>query len=571
MKLFSKLFWSFLTVFLLFAIIFYIFTYKNVNSNYLDASRHYLEEYGNIIQAGIISFVHSGDYEGLDRYIHGLNTQIRITYIDLDGKVRADSDKDKKTLENHADRPEIISAWENGTGFAWRFSTSVNHKMLYFAERIMVEDVTAGFLRLSFYDYQIEELQKSLSQDMTKYLIIGVMISLILTYFISRSFIKPIQMLASATKKLSAGDFSVRLNPSSKDELYDLSLSFNIMTDKIDKLVQEISAQKESLRNIIDNINELLWVIDTHTEKITMANKAFSRFLGIEDPTNKHFWEIFRNMEINQLIKDAISDRKAVIKEVNIREHICHMSIYFHQENGSMIILLHDISPLRQLEKVKRDFVINASHELRTPLASIKGYTELLKRNVSPENENILEAIERNNQRLTFIVNDILSLASLEDISSLDREKANVSTLLDNAANIFKTRLEAKNLKLKKNYLPNVYALIDIFRFEQIVNNLIDNALKYTSQGSITLSLVIENKNLVFECKDTGIGIPENSLSRIFERFFVINKSHSRKSGGTGLGLSIVKHVVQLYGGEISVKSVLNSGSSFKISIPLEP
>ena len=570
MKLFTKLFWSFLSVFLIFAIIFFIFTYKNVNSNYLDASRHYLAEYENIIKSTVMEYVIAEDFEGLDKYTHDLKAQIRITYIDLEGNVRADSDKDKETLENHANRPEVLAALANGSGFAWRFSTSVNHKMLYFADRIMLDNESVGFLRLSFYDYQIEELQKSLSQDMTKYLLFGLIISLILTYFISRSFINPIKKMAIATRKLAGGDFSGRLNPSSRDEIYDLSMSFNTMTDKIELLVQEISAQKESLRNIIDNINELIWVIDTGTEKITLANKAFARFLNIEDPTNKHYWEIFRNVEINQIIKDAITNQKAEMKEVTIRQHICHMSIYFPQENGSIIILLHDITPIRQLEKVKRDFVINASHELRTPLASIKGYTELLQGNLSPENENILQAIERNNQRLTFIVNDILSLASLEEISSLDRELANVSALLDNSSNIFKSRIEAKNLILNRDYDPNIYASIDLYRFEQMVNNLIDNAIKYTAQGVITLSLVVENNQLIFTCADTGLGIPENFLSRIFERFFVVDKSRSRKSGGTGLGLSIVKHIVQLYNGEISVKSILNSGTSFKISIPIE-
>lgn len=570
MKLFTKLFWSFLSVFFIFALIFFIFTYKNVNSNYLDASRHYLAEYENIIKSNILEYITLGDYEALDRYVNELKAKIRITYIDLEGNVRADSDKDKETLENHVNRPEVIAALENGSGFAWRFSTSVNHKMLYFADRIMIDNKPVGFLRLSFYDYQIDELQKSLSQDMTKYLLLGLIISLILTYFISRSFIKPIEKMAIATRKLAAGDFSSRLNPSSRDEIYDLSVSFNTMTDKIELLVHEISAQKESLRSIIDNINELLWVINTSTEKITLANKAFSRFLDIEDPTNKHYWEIFRNIEINQIIKDAINTHQASIKEVTIKGHICHMSIYFPQDNGSIIILLHDITPIRQLEKVKRDFVINASHELRTPLASIKGYTELLRGSLSEENENILQAIERNNQRLTFIVNDILSLASLEDISSLDKELANVSALLDNSCNIFQRRLEAKKLKIKKNYNPDVYALIDIYRFEQMVNNLIDNAVKYTTQGQITLSLSVENNQLIFECTDTGLGIPENYFSRIFERFFVVDKSRSRKSGGTGLGLSIVKHIVQLHNGDISVKSVVNSGTSFRISIPLE-
>ncbi|MCF7913128.1 MAG: HAMP domain-containing protein [Candidatus Cloacimonetes bacterium] len=569
MKLFGKLFWSFLSIFLVFAIAFFVFTYRNVNSSYRDTSLHYLQEFENIIKPQVMEFVINDNYEGLDTYSRQLAAGIRISYIDISGNVLADSDRDKETLENHADRPEIIAARENGSGFSWRYSVSVNHKMLYYADLIRIGAEPAGFLRLSFYDYQIEELQRSLSRDLTIYLFIGFIVSLIITYILSRSFINPIKKLALATRKLADGDFSSRLHPGSRDEIYDLSVSFNTMTDKIQLLINQISTQKESLRSIIDNINELLWVVDTNTEKITLANKAFARFLEIEDPTGKHYWQIFRNIELNQIIKDAITSKKTARKEITLQEHIFHLSIYFPQDNGSIIILLHDITPVRQLEKVKRDFVINASHELRTPLASIKGYTELLKTSIQPENEKILQAIERNNLRLTFIVNDILSLASLEDISSLDLELTNISQILDNSCTLFQTRLSDKNLTLTKNYQPDIYASVDSFRFEQLVNNLVDNAIKYTSQGEITLSLSTRNNQLLFECSDTGIGISENLLTRIFERFFVVDKSRSRKSGGTGLGLSIVKHIVQLHNGNISVNSNIDGGTTFKISIPL--
>jgi two-component system, OmpR family, phosphate regulon sensor histidine kinase PhoR len=570
MKLFSKLFWSFFGVYLVFALTFFIFAYHNVSSSYLDTSLHYLKEFGNIIKPQIVGYIENDDYESLKKYSRELTTEIRITYINEEGTVLSDSDADNETLDNHGSRPEIITARNEGSGFAWRYSNTVNRKMLYFADSVIINNEKTGFLRLSYYDYQIEELQESLSQEMTRYLVIGLLVSLVLTYIISRSFTIPIRKLAHVTRRLAEGDFSTRLNPGSHDEIYDLSVSFNSMADKIQLLIDQMFEQKESLRNIIDNINELLWVIDTRSEKITLANRAFTSFLKIDDATDKYYWQIFRNIEINQIIKDAINDHQAVLKEITLNNRVFHMSVYIPQSNGNIIVLMHEITVVRELEKVKRDFVINASHELRTPLASIKGYTELLKSSILPENESILQAIERNNLRLTSIVNDILSLASLEDISSLDLELTNISLILDNACVLFKARLKENGLKLEQNYEPAIYAIVDIFRFEQMVNNLIDNAIKYTLSGKITLSLFIQDDQLVFECSDTGIGIPENLLSRIFERFYVVDKSRSRKSGGTGLGLSIVKHIVQLHNGEISVRSILEAGTSFRISIPLK-
>jgi len=231
--------------------------------------------------------------------------------------------------------------------------------------------------------------------------------------------------------------------------------------------------------------------------------------------------------------------------------------------------MLHDITPFKELEKMKRDFVTNASHELRTPVAAIKGYTEILKEGVAPEYQNLLEIIEKNLTRLTFLVNDILSLASLEEITQLDREETDVTQLLNNTCLLFQPKMDEKGLTLERVYDENIIAYIDPFRFEQLVNNLIDNAIKYTQSGKIVLTMKKENRNLIFECCDTGIGIPEAALNRLFERFFVVDKSRSRKSGGTGLGLSIVKHIAQLHQGTISVKSKPGEGSCFHVELPL--
>lgn len=568
MKLFPKLFWSFLSIFLIFAIAILIFTYGNVNRNYLDTSLHYLTEYHKLIEPMILDHYKSEDMESLDHYSKTLDAGIRITFIDLDGKVLADSDKDIRFLGNHKTRPEVISAGDSGSGFSWRYSSSVRHKMLYYAEKLSVNDVPVGYLRISFYDYQIDNLQENLLNDLTLLVLIGILLSLVITYVLSRNFIKPIQKLALATKKVADGDFSIRIVPESYDEIYSLSASFNTMTSKVQKLIEEINMQTQALRNIIDNINELLWAIDAKTEKITIANHAFDSFLETDNPAGKYYWQVIRHLKINETIKQVLNDKKSTQQEINLFNHDFSLSVNYLEESGLIIFLMHDITPLRKLEKVKKDFVTNASHELRTPIASIKGYSELLRESISDDNRSILNIIERNVSRLSFLVNDILSLASLENISKVDLEKTNVSQLLDNCCLLFKPKLAEKEIVIEKHYKEKVYADVDPFRFEQVINNLIDNAIKYTQAGKITLSAHIEGARLIFECCDTGIGISEEDQERLFERFFVTDKSRSRKSGGTGLGLSIVKHIINLHKGEISVNSKLGFGSCFHISIP---
>jgi two-component system phosphate regulon sensor histidine kinase PhoR len=244
------------------------------------------------------------------------------------------------------------------------------------------------------------------------------------------------------------------------------------------------------------------------------------------------------------------------------------LSANYLWETNSLIFLLSDVTPFRQLEQVKRDIVANASHELRTPLVSIKGYTELLAERITGEDKKIVQILERNINRLSSLVNDILVLSHLEKTADLDLGLTNVSQILDNVCLLYKLRLKEKSLVLHKNYEPGIIAQIDAFRFEQLVNNLLDNAIKYTLEGSITLSLSRCENELVFECCDTGVGIPENLIPRVFERFYTVDKSRSRKLGGTGLGLSIVKHIVNLHQGKISLNSDFGKGSCFKVTLP---
>jgi len=238
---------------------------------------------------------------------------------------------------------------------------------------------------------------------------------------------------------------------------------------------------------------------------------------------------------------------------------------------NEVIILLHDISELNKLETIKKDFVINVSHELRTPLTAMKGFSEtLLDELKDDETKRYAEIINRHTNRLIRIVNDLLLLSELEQTNNnILFEKIKISEIINNVYNLFLQKSNDKNIEMDKSIEnPERIIEIDTFRFEQLLVNLIDNAFKYTDSGKISIISKEFNNNQVFCIQDTGVGIPDGDKDRIFERFYTVDKSRSRRVGGTGLGLSIVKHIVLLHKGKIEIESELNKGTKFIITIP---
>jgi len=238
-----------------------------------------------------------------------------------------------------------------------------------------------------------------------------------------------------------------------------------------------------------------------------------------------------------------------------------------------IVSIFHDMTEMKDIEKIKRDFVINVSHELRTPLTAIKGYTETLRKEVDTgPAKKYLEIVERNTNRLINIVNDLLLFSSLEEKPTLELEEIELSGFLGNVIKIFDQKLKDKRLPLAvdvKENIPTIKA--DAFKLEQMLVNLLDNAIKYTDHGEIAISASVRENRVQIQVRDTGIGIPKENIPRVFERFYVVDKSRSRKSGGTGLGLSIVKHIVLLHKGTINIESTLGSGTSVTVTLPADP
>lgn len=278
---------------------------------------------------------------------------------------------------------------------------------------------------------------------------------------------------------------------------------------------------------------------------------------------------MIRFKELYDVADRIFNNPTSITEDINLEDKHYLCSTSYSALTEETVFILYDITEIRKLETIKKDFILNVSHELRTPLTSIKGYLETFEEELTDEQQNYVEVIKRNTDRLIRIVNDLLTLSNLEHDHSLEIENIAIEDMLQNLNQIFKHRIENKKLKFKtviqtgKNYFQ-----ADRFKIEQVLINLIDNALKYTEEGEIKVVIQEEKNEFLLKISDTGVGIEEEHLPRLFERFYVVDKSRSRKLGGTGLGLSIVKHIINLHNGEIEVVSVKGEGTTFIISIP---
>ncbi|MCR4343567.1 MAG: ATP-binding protein [Candidatus Scalindua sp.] len=572
-SIFVKIFGGYLLIVIVILAIAFPLSFRAIRHHHIDTLTNNLKNFCITLKLKISPLLENNQIEELDTLIKELGklTNTRITIINPGGGVVADSEKDPKLMESHKSRIEIIQAIKYGFGTSLRYSASVKEDMLYVAVPIEKDGKVYGVLRASLFLKEINTLLNNLKMNIIKIAVIIVIILLIGAFLFSRNFSRPLNELAIASGRVAKGDFSTKVVIKSRSEIRDLADSFNYMTDQINTLFTQLSHQKEELDSIISSINEGLCVIDKEGV-ISISNESFRNTVQNNSVKGKLYWEVLRKTRFDELIKKVRSEQNSIVDEIELNSRIFLCSATFCSNKEDIVVTLHDITKIKNLEKTKKDFVTNVSHELRTPLTAIKGFVETLQdTNNDDENYHYLNIINRHTDRVIRIVNDLLLLSKLEGTSdSLEWEKVNLKDLIENILKIFEHSLKEKNLVLKfnaDNNLPIIKA--DPFKLEQVFINLIDNAIKYTERGEVVITLSHNNDTVIIEIEDTGICIPREHLSRIFERFYVVDSSRSRKLGGTGLGLSIVKHIVLLHNGKIDVKNIPGAGTSFIVTLPV--
>ena len=570
---FVKIFAGYLLVVIVILAITFPLTFRAIRQHHIDTSTDNLKNLCLTLKMKVSPLIENNQIKRLDALINELGKQIntRLTIITPEGVVLADSEKNTALMESHENRIEIIQAIKSGVGTSLRYSASVKEEMLYVAVPIEKNGNVHGVIRASLFLNEINILLNNLKLNIIMIAMIIVVILLVGAFLFSRSISKPLIELASASSNVAKGDFNTKVSLKSNNEIKELADSFNYMTDQINTLFTQLSYQKEELNSIISSINEGLCVIDKNGA-ISISNESFRKTFQNDAVKGKLYWEVIRNTRFDELIKKVRNEQKSIIDEIEFNNQIFLCSATLCSNTEDIVVTLYDITTIKNLEKTKKDFVSNVSHELRTPLTAIKGFVETLQEtNSDDKNKHYLNIISRHTNRVIRIVNDLLLLSKLEGTSgNLELEKVNLKNLMESILKIFEQGLKEKNLALKfnvSNSLPIINA--DPFKLEQVFINLIDNAIKYTERGEIAISLNYNNEAVTIEIQDTGICIPREHLSRIFERFYVVDSSRSRKLGGTGLGLSIVKHIVLLHNGKIDVKNIPGVGTNFVVSLPV--
>lgn len=511
-------------------------------------------------------------------------SRCRITVVAVNGKVLADSEKDMTDIagmENHSGRPEIKAAMSSGTGVDIRYSPTLKINMLYAALPIRYDTKVIGVLRLSL---TLESVQKTLfviRRIVFLGMFFAVCFAFILGSVLASKTVAPINKMIQVSRKFSEGEFSRRIYQSSQDEIGELADTLNNMAEEIENKIKEIGSQSQTLEAIFHSMIEGIIVVD-NTGRIVSINPAIENIFNVlsSEARGKMFLETIRNNEILEMINSALKSAMLVRGEVALLypvHRIFEVSatpIFSNSVPNGCLAVIHDITEIRRLETIRKDFVANVSHELKTPLTSIKGFVETLLEGALDDKENsrsFLKIVQEHAERLDTLVNDLLVLSNLESKEmALDKKEIDLSLEASKVILGFKSQLEKKHIQIKNYLSAGLIVRADKNRIGQVFTNLIDNAIKFNKdKGFIKIYSHAEGGKVKITIEDSGLGIPEKDLPRIFERFYRVDKARSRELGGTGLGLSIVKHMVELHGGSVGIESAENIGSKFWFTLPL--
>ena len=493
-------------------------------------------------------------------YFDGLDAgPYRITWIDRDGAVLYDTQSDASAMENHADREEFIEALENGVGQSSRYSSTLTEKMLYYAERLSDGSV----IRVAGEQNSIFTLVLGMLQPIIMVMTIAVVLSALLASRLSKRIVKPLNEL----------DLDKPLENDSYEELSPLLNRIEHQHRQIASQIDELKHKQEEWDAITGSMSEGIVLISADGAVISINNSAMKLLDTNPDCIGSTFLAICRCLDIQRLLDKAARGEKAeLVVELGCREYQVNASpVMSGGETKGTALLFFDVTDKARAEQMRREFTANVSHELKTPLHIISGSAEIIKNGLVEQEDmpRFIDRIYTEAQRMITLVDDIIRLSKLDEgVEYMPREVVSLKALAEDAASRLAPRAEARQVTFAveggKGEISGIAPLLT-----ELVYNLCDNAIKYNRNGgAATVNIEDTPAEVVLTVSDTGIGIPAESQDRVFERFYRVDKSHSKEIGGTGLGLSIVKHVARIHGAKLELKSKLNEGTTVTVRFP---
>lgn len=520
----------------------------------------------------------------IDKLVGKYSEQIdaRITIIDSDGVVLGDSQEDPTYMDNHLQRPEVQEALKSEVGKSTRYSKTLQMNMKYMALAVKTKGKVTGIVRLALPLTQVENSLFDIFWRLISSGLAAIIISLILGLNLTKRITDPIDRMTQVATGMAEGNLDQRLSFNFKDELGRLSRAFNNMADKLEAKINEISGEKNKIEAILRGMGDGVIAVND-VGKIILLNPAAEHLFQLQEKKTlgKYILEVTHNHKLEETIMSSLEKGKDITEEIEtiyppekiIRVHVTPIKNDKTTEQGAVAVL-RDVTELRRLEKIRTEFVGNVSHELRTPLTSIKGYVETLLAEEKCERgirQRFLQIIKDETDRLEQLITDLLNLSQLESKSdSFEQELVDLNQVIEDVLTTVMPKADEEKIDLKVEVPPNVTKVRgNQGQLERLYINLVDNGIKYTSNGGQVRIEVYEDETKVWtEISDTGMGIPEEDLPRIFERFYRVDKARSRKLGGTGLGLSIVKHILESHNGGIEVESEVGEGTNFIFWFP---
>ena len=558
---------------------------RSLHRFYIRRTAADLEVRAHFLQDEILQILSPLDRTKIDQRCkhRGNEFGARVTVILPSGEVVGDTEENPLQMDNHAGRPEVREALAGRIGSVTRFSATLRRNMLYVALPAKKDGILMGVIRVALPLYSVEQPFRTLRLE----LIVGALFLILLagigSYAVSRRLTRPLEDMKQAAERYALGNLSHRVPVPNSEELGELAEVLNRLAAELGERIACLERQRNEQSAIFASMIEGVVALDEN-ERIINLNPAAAELLGIspEKTLHRSLQEAIRNSDLLQLVEKAFQSGEPVEGDVviyndrerNLQAHITTLRGPLGRSIGALIVL-NDVTRLRRLENLRRDFVANVSHELKTPITSIKGFVETLQEgavNHPDDARRFLGIIAKHADRLNSIIEDLLSLSSVEqqaDHSQVVLEQTVVKDFLNIAIQMCQIKARSKNIHITLDCSGDLVANINPPLLEQAVVNLIDNAMKYSAPGKpVRVEASRADDAIRIAVRDEGCGIDAEHLPRLFERFYRVDKARSRQLGGTGLGLSIVKHIALAHGGNVHVDSVVGRGSVFTITLP---
>jgi two-component system phosphate regulon sensor histidine kinase PhoR len=574
-KIFRRIFLLYAAVMLLAAFSTEFYITDAVRQNYLDELRKNLAVQIGLV-AGRIDFTKTD----IDEYCRQLKekTGARVTIIRSDGTVIGDSNADSSQMENHAHRPEIEQSLLYDTGSATRYSHTLGYDFLYVAKRVMKNGDTEGFVRFAI---PLEKVDRAVDVVRMKIIIIVILV-LLATGIFSVSQIdhlrRLLRQIADFSRSLARGEIDKRLFLKNAGQFTEISKNLTAMSEELQEVIGRNEEERKRLNEILKSVPDALLIIDARGV-ILLASTSSGEFFGDIGFTGKQFLEAVRSYELSDLMDEVRGKLTPGTAEFRLDHPVekylsVKVSPLFRKgrELSGFIAIFHDITQMKKLEQIRKDFVANVSHEIKTPITAIQGFADTLLEGAINDRENaikFLQTIKANSERMNSLADDLMMISKIElGVIGIEKAEIDVEDAIKNVIATLHDKAAEKQLFMKISIHPDLRKVsADRNRLIQILTNLVDNAIKFTELGGITVGSAAEGERGYLFVGDTGIGVPKRHLPRLGERFYRVDPARSRKLGGTGLGLAIVKHLVKAHGWEMKIESVEGKETTVKIFV----